>query len=233
MLRRLGLQLAGVADVWHQGQVHEHAALWPQVGVELADRLQEGQRLDVSHGAADLRDHEVDRLRLGQDQDPLLDLVGDVRDHLDRRAQVVAAALAPDHRVVDGARGDVRGSRGVLVREPLVVAEVQVRLRAILGDEHLAVLEGAHRPRIDVDVGVELLQLDAEAAADQQPPDRGRGDPLAQRGDDSAGDEDEPGLAGLHLPGSAFWPSVNLPSESRERSSGTPSMVREIDRNSP
>ena len=233
MLRRLGLQLAGMADVRHQGQVHEHAALRPEVRVELADRLQEGQRLDVSHRAADLRDHEVDRLRLGQDQDPLLDLVGDVGDHLDGRAEVVAAALAPDHRVVDGARGDVRGPRGVLVREPLVVAEVEVRLRPILGDEHLAVLEGAHGPRIDVDVGVELLQLDPEAAADQQPPDRGRGDPLAERGDDAAGDEDEPGLAGLHLPGSAFWPSVNLPSESRERSSGTLSIVREIERNSP
>ena len=104
VLRRLGLQLAGVADVGHQGQVHEHAALRPQVRVELADRLQEGQRLDVAHRAADLRDHEVDRLGLGQDQDPLLDLVGDVGNHLDGRAEVVAAALAPDHRVVDRAR---------------------------------------------------------------------------------------------------------------------------------
>ena len=75
-------------------------------------------------------------------QDPLLDLVGDVRDHLDRAAEVVAAALAADHRVVDGAGRDVRGARGVLVGEALVVAEVEVGLGAVLGDEHLAVLEG-------------------------------------------------------------------------------------------
>ena len=55
----------------------------PELGVELADRLEERQRLDVADGAADLGDHEVDGLRLGDDQDPLLDLVGDVRDHLD------------------------------------------------------------------------------------------------------------------------------------------------------
>ena len=76
----------------------------PEVGVELADRLEERQRLDVADRAADLGDHEVDGLRLGDDQDPVLDLVGDVRDHLDGRAEVVAAALAPDHRVVDARR---------------------------------------------------------------------------------------------------------------------------------
>ena len=44
----------------------------PEVGVELADRLEERQRLDVADGAADLGDHEVDRLGLGDDQDPFL-----------------------------------------------------------------------------------------------------------------------------------------------------------------
>ena len=111
------------------------------------------------------------------------------------RAEVVAAALAPDHRVVDAAGGDVGGPRGVLVGEALVVAEVEVGLGAVLGDEHLAVLERAHRPRVDVDVGVELLQLDAEAAGDEQAAERGGGDALAERRDDAAGDEDEPGLA--------------------------------------
>ena len=194
VLGRLRLQFAGVADVGHEGEVDEHAALRPQVRVELADRLEERQRLDVADGAADLGDHEVDRLRLGDDQDPLLDLVGDVRDHLHGGAEVVAAPLALDHRVVDGARGHVGGARGVLVGEALVVAEVEVGLRPVLGDEDLAVLERAHRPRVDVDVGIELLQLDAEAAGDEEAADRGRGDPLAESRDHSAGDEDESGV---------------------------------------
>ena len=45
--------------------------------------------------------------RLGHQLDAVLDLVGDVRDHLDGAAEVVAAALAPDHRVVDRPVGDV------------------------------------------------------------------------------------------------------------------------------
>ena len=83
----------------------------PSVDLELAERLEERQRLDVADRAADLGDHEVDVLRLGDQPDAVLDLVGDVRDHLDGAAEVVAAALAPDHRVVDRAGGDVRGAR--------------------------------------------------------------------------------------------------------------------------
>jgi len=36
------------------------------------------------------------------------------------------------------------------------VAEVQVGLGAILGNEHLAVLKRRHRARIHIDVGIEL-----------------------------------------------------------------------------
>jgi hypothetical protein len=51
-----------------------------------------------------------------------------------------------------------------VVGEALVVAEVEVGLGAVVGDEDLAVLEGRHRPGVDVDVGVELQQRDLEAA---------------------------------------------------------------------
>ena len=164
------------------------------VDLELAQRLEERQRLDVADRAADLGDHEVHVLRLGHEPDPVLDLVGDVRDHLHGAAEVVAAALAPDHRVVDRAGGDVRAARGVGVGEALVVAEVEVGLRAVLGHEDLAVLERAHRARVHVDVRIELLEGDAEAARDQQAADGGGGDALAECRHDSPGDEDEAGL---------------------------------------
>ncbi len=77
-----------------QGEVDEHAAVAALVDLELAQRLEERQRLDVAHRAADLGDDHVDVLGLRHQPDPLLDLVGDVRDHLDRAAEEVAAALA-------------------------------------------------------------------------------------------------------------------------------------------
>ncbi len=57
-----------------------------------------------------------------------------------------------------------------LVDEALVVAKVKVGFPAIFCDEDLAMLEGVHRARVDVDVGVELLHRHPQAPALQEPP---------------------------------------------------------------
>jgi hypothetical protein len=49
-------------------------------------------------------------------------------------------------RRVDLAGGHVGDALEVDVEEALVVTDVEVGLRAVVGDEHLAVLEGVHRP---------------------------------------------------------------------------------------
>ena len=72
---------------------------------QLADRLEERQRLDVADGAADLDDEHV--LALGAVEDARLDLVGDVRNHLHGAAQVLAAPLLLDDGLVDLAAGGV------------------------------------------------------------------------------------------------------------------------------
>src|SRR6266540_295887 len=135
-----------------------------------------------------ISDIGVGRLRAAPD--PLLDLVGDVRYHLHGRAQVLALALLAQHGVPDRAGRVVRVPGQVLVHEPLVVADVEVGLGPVLGHEHLAVLERAHRPRIDVEVGIELLHLHLESARLQEPAERRGGDPLAEGRDDTTGYED-------------------------------------------
>ena len=79
--------------------------------------------------------------------DDRLDLVGDVGNHLDRLAQILAAALLLDDGVVDAAGGEVVEPGHPGVGEALVVAQVEVGLGAVVGDEDLAVLERAHRAR--------------------------------------------------------------------------------------
>src|SRR5215211_7910041 len=140
--------------------------------------------------SSDLADDHVRRRRLGRAPNPVLDLVRDVRDHLDCGAEVFALALLSEHGVPDRSGGVAGVSRQVLVDEALVVADVQVGLGAVLGDEHLAVLERAHRARVDVQVRVELLRLDAQAARLEQAAQRSGHDALAERRDDTARDED-------------------------------------------
>src|SRR5438477_8563627 len=93
-------------------------------------------------------------------------------------------------RQVDATRRNIIHLRQRAVDEALVVPEVEVGLRAVVGDVHLAVLERRHGARIDVDVGIELLDGHAEAALHQHPTERGGRDALAERRDDATGHED-------------------------------------------
>ncbi len=180
VLGRLRLQLSGVRDERDERDVDVEHVVAADLAAELADRLEKRLRLDVADGAADLRDDDVGVGDLGYRANPGLDLVRDVRDHLHGRAEVLALPLLAEHAVPDGACGVVRGAREVLVDEALVVADVEIGLGAVLGDEDLAVLERAHRSRIDVQVRVELLHLHLEPARLEQPPERRRGDALAE-----------------------------------------------------
>ena len=165
---------------------------------DLPGRLDERLRLDVADRAADLGDDHVGLRRLvGLQAHAPLDLVGDVRDDLHGVAEVLAATLARDHLRVDLAGGDVRRLAQLDVEEALVVADVEVGLGAVVGHEDLAVLERVHRPRIDVQIGVELLHDHPQAPRREQVAQAGRRQSLAQRRNDTAGHEDVPSGAVL------------------------------------
>ena len=171
-------------------QVHVDHVAARQVVAELADRLEEGQALDVADRAADLDQHEIHALVAVEHE--FLDGVGDVRNDLHRRAEKVAAPLLGDDLLVDAPGGDVVLPVRVASGEALVVAEVEIGLGAVVGDEHLAVLGRAHRPRIDVEIGIELAQTDRVAARLQQRAESRRSQTLAERRHHAAGDENVP-----------------------------------------
>ena len=89
--------------------------------------------------------------------------------------------------------------------EALVMAQVEVGFSAVFGDKHLAVLEGRHGARVDVDVGVQLDQGDFEAPRFKNRCKRGGGDSLAQGRHHTACDEDKFGHVKLGGPAPQRW----------------------------
>ena len=190
MLGGLGLGLPGTGDVRHQGQVQEERLPGTELKAQLAGRLQEGLGFDVPHSAADFHYGEVPAG--GGLAHPRLDFVRNVRDDLNGGAQVVAAPFLGDDIGIDAPGGEVVVARHGGAHEALVVAQVQVCLCAVGGDEHLAMLQGAHGARVHIDVGVQLEQGDREAPRLQNGAERGGGDALPQGGNHATRNEDEP-----------------------------------------
>ncbi len=187
VLGRLRLQLAGRPDEGDERQVDVQRVVAAHVLAELADGFQKRQALDVTDSAADLdeRDFRIRRRRA----DRVLDLVRDMGNHLDGAAEVVPAAFLLDDALIDLAGGPVGVAGRQRVGEPLVVAQIQVRLGAVVGDVHLTVLVRAHRAGIDVDIRIELEKRDPVPVPLEQRSYRGGCQPLAERGHDPAGHE--------------------------------------------
>ncbi|MNG02064.1 hypothetical protein D3C84_850720 [compost metagenome] len=67
------------------------------------------------------------------------------------------------------------------------MAEVKVRLGAIIGNEHFTVLERAHRARVNVNIRIKLLNGHFKTAVLEQPSKRSCRNALAKGRHDAAG----------------------------------------------
>ena len=189
VLGRLRLELPRRRDIRKQCHMDVERIILSHFLFDLADRLKEGQALDIADGTADFRDDDVGVIRLCHIVDALLDLVRDMRNDLYRRAEVVTVTLLIQDGCIDLSRCDVRPLRQIDINEALVVTEIEIRLRTIVSDEHLTVLIGAHRAGINIDVRIELLNRHLDAAVLEQSSERSRCNSLAEGRNHAARDE--------------------------------------------
>ena len=153
-----------------QRQMNVDGVVARKIVLDLADRLEERQALDVADGAADLAQDEI--ILVVAVEDEVLDRVGDVRDHLDGGAEIVAAPLLGENVLIDAAGGDVVGLGRGTPGEAFVVTEVEIGLGTVVGHEHFAVLIRRHRSGIEIEIGIELAKPNLVAPCLQQGAER-------------------------------------------------------------
>ena len=180
VLRGLGLDLVGGGNIGNKRHVDVADVLGAGLLAILADGLDKRLGLDVADRAAQLGDDHVGAGLLLNAAELVLNGVRDVRDHLHGAAQKVAATLAGDQALIDGAGRKVGIAGQVLVNKTLVVAQIQIGLVAVLGHKDLAMLEWAHGTGVDVQIRVGLLHRYLVTARLEQTAQRGRGNTLAQ-----------------------------------------------------
>ena len=94
----------------------------------------------------------------------MFDFIGHVRNHLHGFAEIVAAPFLLQHSLVHAAAREVVELRQLRMGKPLVMAEIQIGFRAVIEHVYFAVLKRAHRARIHIEIGIELLQCHLETA---------------------------------------------------------------------
>ena len=185
VLGRFGLLLSHRPHDRDQTDMDEADVLTPDPELKLAQSLDEGSALDISHRTAEFYDTDIGSAvvaiarHMRDPLDPLLDLIGDVRDDLHGLPEVVTTTLPFDHSRVDLACGDVVVPRQSDIQEPLVVTKVQVDFSPVIEHKDLSVLEWAHGPGIDVQVGVNLDRSDAQSRGFEQNSHATRSDSFA------------------------------------------------------
>lgn len=123
---------------------------------------------------------------LGHSLDPFLDGIGDVRNHLNRLAQIVALSLLADHLLIDLASGDVVVAVKSDIEESFVVAEIEIDFAAIVQNKYLAMLERRKSAGVDIEIGINLDACDLESAVLEQTANARSDDSFTNTADDTA-----------------------------------------------
>ena len=185
----LGLEFTGSFQIGNEGYMDNAGISRACIVLKLTDSLQEGLAFDVAYRAADLDDGDLRLFLIIIAVKAALDLVGDVGDHLNRAAAEVAPALLLENAPVDFSRGHIGVLRQAFINEALIVAQIQVRLSAVVGDEYLSVLDRIHGAGVNVDVGVKFLHGYLVASRLQQAAQGCGCDAFSKAGDNAAGNE--------------------------------------------
>ena len=122
VLRGLGFELFGGLQIGNQGKMDAQEVLLRQLPLQLPHGFHKGLAFHIAHRAAYFGDNDVIVPRLAQQEHPALDFVRNVRNNLDGFSQVSPFPLLGDDGVVDSARGNVIGLRGVYAQKTLIMA---------------------------------------------------------------------------------------------------------------
>ena len=150
MLGGLGFLLAGGFDIRQQRHMDIQRIILAQFPTQLPDGFQKRQAFNVADRAADLNNGHIHVSGFGDLLDALFDLIGNMRDDLHGLAQIIPAALLGDHGIIDLAGGNAAVFGKLGIGETLIMAQVQVGFRPVIGDIHFPVLIGIHGAGIHV-----------------------------------------------------------------------------------
>ena len=185
-LCRFRFQLLGCFQIRNQGHMDQNGIFMAYVVLELTDGLQERLTLNIADGSAYLYNSDPVLVLLFGPIEPALDLICDVRNHLYGAPAVISVTLFLQNRPVNFTGGHVGIFIQAFINKSLIMTEIQVCLRTVVGNKNLAVLNGVHRTRVYIDIGIKLLHRHLITSGFQKTAQRSCRNSLAQTGNHTA-----------------------------------------------
>ena len=146
---------------------------------DLPDGFQKGLGFNITGRTANLGNDDIS-IGFGADfVDEFFYFIGDMGNILHRRAQILTASF-----LVNDIGEDLAGRQvGILIKifidEALIMAQVQIGFSAVFGYKDFAVLVGAHRAGVNIDIRIQFLGSNFQAAGLQKAADGCSGNALA------------------------------------------------------
>ena len=118
----------------------QNSVLFSHFMLELANGFQKRLTFDITYSAAYFNDSNSRIFIRKVTIEAALDLVGDVRNDLYGASTIIAAAFLLQNRPVDLSCGDVGILIQIFINETLIMSQIEIGFRSVLGDKNLAVL---------------------------------------------------------------------------------------------
>ena len=140
--------------------MNEQAVFASDFQGDLTDSLNKWLGFDITDRTADLGDDHISFRFLTNGIHECLDLICDMRDHLNSGPKVFAPAFFVQHVPVHLSGGQVGILVQVFINEPLIMTKVQIGLGTIFRYIDFSMLIRTHGTRIHVDVRIQFLGSD-------------------------------------------------------------------------
>ena len=122
---------------------------------ELPDGFQEGEAFNIPDGAADFHNGHIKTVCCVADE--IFYFVGNMGNDLNGFPQIISAPFFSDDGVVNLSCGQVVAFAHAGGTESLVMSQIEIGFRAVIGYEHFAVLKRTHGSGIDINIRVQFL----------------------------------------------------------------------------
>ncbi len=172
MLCRFRFQFACRRNIRHERNVNKNRVISAFFVAHLPNRFQKRQTFDVADCAADFDDQNVRLFRFGHGANRHFYLVRNVRNDLNRLAEIIAAPFFFNDAQINSTARPIVRLRHLRVCKSLVMSQIQIGFRAVVRNVTFAVLKRRHRSRINIDIRIELHHLHFRAACFEQTANR-------------------------------------------------------------